>query len=246
MKPTAIRQFLQQLSDADEFSGVVSVSQGASEVVTEAFGWANRAFRVPNTRDTVFAHASVTKMFTGVAVLQLIEQGRVALDTCVVKALGLENRAISPDVTVHHLLSHTSGIADYFEGDHDALLEQLIAGLPRGCLSDVASFLPLLADKPGHRAPGTQFEYCNAGYILLGLLIERASGLSYFDYIRQNIFVRASMADADFIPFDVVRERVAEGYIPDGARWHCCRLAAKHLRGAPQRFARRRRLRLCQ
>lgn len=212
--PNAIEQILQQMSDAGEFSGVVSISQGDTEVVARAFGWANRAFRVPNTMDTLFAHASVTKMFTSVAVLQLIEQGRLGLDTCVVQAIGLENRAISPEVTVRHLLTHTSGIADYFEGDDDALLEQLLASLPREGLSQVSSFVPLFADKPGRFAPGTQFEYCSAGYILLGLLIERASGLSYFDYVRQNIFARAGMTYADFIAFDVVRERVAEAYIP--------------------------------
>lgn len=209
-----IHRLLQQMGDAGEFSGVVSIRQGDSELYAGAFGWANRAFRVPVTMTTIFGHASITKMFTSVAVLQLIEQGRLALDTPVVPYLGLEGRSISPEVTVHHLLTHTSGIADYFEDDDPALLERLMARLPRECLAEAASFLPLFADKPAHFAPGARFEYNSAGYILLGLLIEKASGLSYFDYVRRNIFARAGMADTDFLPFDVVRERVAEGYIP--------------------------------
>lgn len=217
----AIQALLQQMHDAGEFSGAVSVRQGDSDLYSGAFGWANRAFRVPNTLDTIFGHASVTKMFTSVAVLQLIEQGRLGTDTPVVPYLGLQGHAISPEVTVQHLLTHTSGIADYFDDDDDDQLEQLMASLPRQSLTDVAAFLPLFADKPAHFAPGARYEYSGAGYILLGLLVEQASGRSYFDYVREQIFARAGMADADFIPFDVVRERVAESYMPvkgeDGA-----------------------------
>ncbi|MDF2629186.1 MAG: beta-lactamase [Symbiobacteriaceae bacterium] len=214
MMQQKMHQLLQQMSDAGEFSGVVTIRQGDFALYAGAFGLANRAFRVPNTMDTIFGLASVTKMFTSVAVLQLIEQGRLALDTQVAPYLGLEGRAIATEVTVHHLLTHTSGIADYFDDDDDDLLEQLVSSLPRQSLADVASFVPLFADKPARFAPGAQFEYNGAGYILLGLLIEKASGLSYFDYVRQNIFARAGMTDADFIPFDVVRARVAEGYLP--------------------------------
>jgi CubicO group peptidase (beta-lactamase class C family) len=214
MHPQAIDQLLQRMTGDGQFSGVVSIRQGDTEVYAGAFGWANRAFRVPNTLDTIFAHASVTKMFTSVAILQLIEQGRLALDTPVVHALGLEGSAISPEVTVHHLLTHTSGIGDYFADDDDAALERLVASLPRESLAEVAAFVPLFADKPAQFAPGAQFEYNGAGYILLGLLIEKISGMPYFDYVRQHIFARAGMLDADFLPFDVVRERVAEGYMP--------------------------------
>lgn len=209
------------MSEGGEFSGVISIQQGDAVLYAGAFGWANRAHRVPNTMETLFAHASVTKMFTSVSVLQLVAEGRLSLGTPVVPYLGLEGRAIAPDVTVHHLLTHTSGIADYFEGDDPAELERVLATIPRANLADVAGFLPLFADRPARFAPGAQFEYNSAGYSLLGLLIEKASGLPYFDYVRQNIFARAGMADADFLPFDLVREGVAEGYIPvtagDGA-----------------------------
>lgn len=219
--PAELQQRIQALSDEYAFSGVITIQQGDTVRYEGAFGWANRGDRVPNTLETLFAHASVTKMFTAVSVLQLVAQGDLSLDTLIVPYLGLEGRGIGPDVTLHHLLTHTSGIADYFEGDDPAELERVLATIPRANLASVAGFLPLFADKDARFAPGARFEYNNAGYILLGLVVEKATGRSYFDYVRQHIFAPAGMGDADFLPFDLVREGVAEGYIPvtaaDGA-----------------------------
>ncbi len=213
MNAAEIHDLLQQMSEAGEFSGTVLIRQGEKDLYAGAFGWANRAFRVPNTINTLFGHASVTKMFTAVAILQLVEEGRLSLASPVLERLELTGTAISRQVTVQHLLTHTSGIADYFEDDDSAALEQLLLSIPPQHLTTPAGFLPYFAHKQARFEPGARFEYNSAGYVLLGLVIEKVSGLPYFDYIRQMIFDRAGMIDADFIPFDVVRERVAEGYM---------------------------------
>ena len=105
-------RYLQQRADEDVFSGVVLITQGSSQLFAGGYGYASRSWKIPNSLDMRFDCASVTKLFTSVATLQLIEQGLLAFDTRVVDFLGLQGTAISDEVNVYHLLTHTSGIAD--------------------------------------------------------------------------------------------------------------------------------------
>ena len=110
--PDELDLYFQQRTQQDAFSGVVLITQGSSQLFAGAYGYASRSWKIPNTLATRFDTASVTKLFTAVATLQLIERGFFALDTPVIDFLGLRETAIAPAVNVYHLLTHTSGIAD--------------------------------------------------------------------------------------------------------------------------------------
>jgi CubicO group peptidase (beta-lactamase class C family) len=198
------------------FSGVVLLEGPHAMPYLRAAGFASLSHRVQNGPETRFATASVTKMLTSVAVLQLIESGDIALDTRAVSYLGLAGTKLSTDITVYHLLTHTSGMASYFDdtGDSEANFEKVWADRPTYAFRQLADFLPLFSDETPLAAPGKEFKYCDAGYILLGLMIERASGLSYFDYVRRNVFARAGMDGSDFLPLDGTDADVADAYIP--------------------------------
>ena len=215
----ALDSLLDQAAGASAFSGVVLIKHGDETVFARAAGYANRQWRIPNQLRTRFRLASVGKVFTAVACLQLIEQGRLALDTRAVQFLGITNTQIPDSVTVYHLLTMTSGIADWLDEVSDnagAAWEALRATHPLYLLRDNADYLPLFANLPPLAPPGGPHTYSNAGYILLALMIERASGVRYFDYVRQNVFARAGMAASDFVDADAIQDDVAEGYIRDG------------------------------
>jgi CubicO group peptidase (beta-lactamase class C family) len=204
-----------------DVSGAVLVTRGGEDVFAACVGYADRATRTPVRRSTRFGLASVNKMFTAVAVADLVASGSLTFSTPVVDLLPADRRprALSPDVTVHHLLCHTSGIADYFEEDEDspAYAEDygaLWAHLPTYTITRPADFLPLFADLPAYRPPGQVFQYCNAGYLVLGLVVEELTGRPYADVVQERVLDRAGMAATGFLRFDEVHEDVATGYLP--------------------------------
>lgn len=195
----------------DEFTGSVLVTLGDQRLLAGAYGYANRACRTPCTLDTRFDTASVTKLFTAVAVLQQIERGAFALETSAVEYLGLTGTTISPDVTPYHLLTHTSGIADDADESDGERYEDLFVDEPTYAFTETSHHLPHFVDKPPRFAPGEGCRYCNVGYILLGLMVERAAGGSYREYVHANVFEPAGMSRSAFLRMDVVAPDVAEG-----------------------------------
>ncbi|MEL7141922.1 MAG: serine hydrolase domain-containing protein [Cyanobacteria bacterium J06573_11] len=200
----------------EEFSGVVLITQNGKELYSAALGYANRPWSVKNRMDTRFRVASVSKMFTAIATLKLIELGKFAFDTSITTVLNLPESSIPETVTVYHLLTMTSGIADWFDesGDWEETWRTFIRNNPIYLLRRNEDYLPLFANSPPVAPVGEKHRYNNASYILLGLLIERVSGMSYFDYIRQHIFEPAQMTRSDFVPLESVESEIAEGYVP--------------------------------
>ncbi len=209
-----LERYLQQRTAQDTFSGVVLITQGSSQLFAGAYGYASRSWKISNTLTMRFDSASVTKLFTSVATLQLIERGLLAFDTSVSDFLGLQDTAISPAVNVFHLLTHTSGIADDADEESGEVYADVWKTRANYSVIETADFLPQFAYKPANFPPGQGCRYCNCSYVLLGLLIEKVSGLSYRDYMRQHIFTPAGMLHSDFFRMDVVNENVAEGCDP--------------------------------
>ena len=204
-----------KLVAADRFSGAVLVAKNGRAFYRKSFGLANRAWRAPNRIDTRFNLASMTKMFTAVAVAQLVEQGRLSFDETVGKALpDYPNRDVAERVTVGQLLAHTSGMPSA-----DRTADRLLATLRQGARS-VGEHLPAFVDDPLEFEPGSQFGYSNYGYILLGAIIERASGQDYYSYVRERVFRPAGMRDTDFYELDGDPPNIAAGLMdgPHGAR----------------------------
>ncbi len=209
-----LEESLRRLEAADAFSGVVRLTVAGDERFAGAYGFASRAWRIPNTLDTRLDTASITKLFTAVATLQRIDAGDFSLDTCAVDYLGLRGTLISPAVTVRHLLTHTSGIGDDADEEAGERYEDLWRDRPNYTIRETADFLPQFVHREPNFAPGEGCRYNNCGYVLLGLMIERATGRAYRDVIREDVFRPAGMADSDFLAMDGVHERLAEGADP--------------------------------
>lgn len=211
---TALEAYLSQLASRDLFSGVVRITRADGELFAGAYGFASRAWQVPNTLAVRFDTASITKLFTAVAVLQQVDLGRLDLQTRAVEYLELQGTAISPAVSLGQLLNHTSGIGDDADEENGEDYADLWVERPNYSVSEAVHFLPQFAHRPANFPPGEGCRYCNCGYVLLGLMLEKASGMGYRDYVRQNVFARAGMQASDFFHMAEIHPNVAEGADP--------------------------------
>ena len=194
---------------ADGFSGVVLIAKDGKPVLERAAGFANRGLEVKNRIDTKFNLGSINKTFTKVAIAQLIEAGKLSLDDRLGKLLpDFPNADAAAKVTVGHLIEMKSGISDFFGREFDAT--------PKDRIRTVADYLPFFAKKPLAFEPGTAQAYSNGGYLTLGLIIEKVSGQSYYDYVRDHIFKPAGMTDTDAFELDAVVPNLAVGYTRRG------------------------------
>ncbi|MBN1535624.1 MAG: beta-lactamase family protein [Anaerolineales bacterium] len=209
-----LHAYFKDLEAKEKYSGVVLLTRGAERLFTEAYGYANRAWKIRNTLSTRFDTASVTKLFTSAAVFQLIDQGYISLQSPVIDFLGITDTSISKEVNVFHLLTHSSGIGDDAEEEDNESYEDLWKEKPNYAVTKTADFLPQFIHKPPNFSPGQGCRYNNCGYILLGLMIEKITGMDYRAYVKENIFVRAGMNHSDFLRMDRVNKNVAEGCDP--------------------------------
>ena len=220
----ALSHQLRSWGETRDLSGAMLLTRGGEPVLETCVGFADRATRTPVTPATRFGIASVTKMFTACTVVSLVRDGLVAFDTPVVDVLPADRRpkSLLPAVTVHHLLCHTSGIADYCEEDEDspaylADYADLWRELPSYSMTRPADFLPLFGELPPYRPPGQRFQYSNAGFIVLGLVIEELTGQPYTDVVQQRVFDPAEMSSSGFFRLDEPVPDVAVGYRQQGA-----------------------------
>jgi len=215
MKFTEIlTQYFHELEEIDEFSGVVLITRGGTDLYSGAFGFANRAWKIKNTLDIRFDTASITKLFTTVGILQLIDQQLLTFETSAIEYLGLEGTKISNEVNVFHLLTHTSGIGDDCEEEDGEVYEDIWKTKPNYSIRNTEDFLPQFVHREQNFPPGQGCRYCNCSFILLGQMIEKATGISYREYVRKNIFEKAGMTHSDFLDMGRVNENIAEGSDP--------------------------------
>jgi CubicO group peptidase (beta-lactamase class C family) len=200
-----IRAAVDERSQADGFSGVVLVAEGDQVVFLEARGLASAEYGAANRTDTRFNLGSINKLFTRVAIGQLAEKGKLALEDRIEKFLpDYPNREAAQKVTVRHLLDMSSGIGDFFGEKYRRTPKDLVRDLP--------DYLPLFAAEPLLFQPGSSRRYSNGGYIVLGLIVEKASGQSYWDYVREHIYIPAGMTGTAHLEADVPADNVASGY----------------------------------
>lgn len=203
---TDLRTFMTDLADTDLFSGSVLLAKNNVSVFDGAYGYANKDFKVPNQIDTKFNLGSINKMFTAVAVLQLVEQDSLLLDDSLSKFVpNFPDTAAAEKIQISHLLSHTAGLGGYFTKRYKEASRDL--------LRSVDDMIKLAAaDERLLFEPGTRYQYSNTGMLVLGKVIEVISGKSYFDYIRQNIYQPAQMMSTDCYELDQVNANLAVGY----------------------------------
>lgn len=189
-------RYLQHLLAADLFSGVVLVAKDGIPLVRHASGFAHKGLQVPNQLDTRFCVASLMKMFTAVALLQCIEQGKASVHDPLRKYVADCPRSVTDRVTLHHLLTHTSGLGNDMWPSAPAFFAT------KDHLRTIADWLPLVKDAPIFFDPGTRWSYSNIGYLLLGAVIEQLTGQDYFDYLRTQVYHPAGMHHTDAYDLD--------------------------------------------
>ena len=193
-----IGAYLKRMSDADIFSGAVVIAREGKPVFAQAYGYADREKKIPNTVETPFLLGSMNKLFTGLAIGQLVERGKLSYDDPLAKFLpDFPDPESAKKIQIKHLLSHTSGLVregspiDSTSIDRPTTIKAMVAAFER---------------KPLAFAPGTKHQYSNMGFVLLGRVIEIVTGRDYYEYMQQNVFAPAGATSASFplLPHDGV------------------------------------------
>jgi CubicO group peptidase (beta-lactamase class C family) len=201
----SLTRYLDELVQADEFSGVVLLAKNGKPLFHKAYGLANKTYNAPNQLDTKFNLGSINKIFTKIAIAQLTERGKLAFNDPIGKPLSdYPNRDAAAKVTIQHLLNMSSGIGDFFNEKYD--------DTPKNEIRNIKDYLPLFVNAPLEFEPGTQRRYSNGGYIVLGAIIEALSGQDYYTYVREHIFKPAGMKNSDSYELDALPADVATGY----------------------------------
>jgi len=205
--------------DSGKFSGVFSVSGTQGLIFEKCCGFRNRSEKLVNKRDTAFGIASGTKLFTGLAVCKLIDEKKLALEDKLCNVL-LSNDLgeIDRNVTIFHLLTHTSGIGDYIDEESEYSVEQmqvLYAKYPVYLWERLEYYLPMITPLPPKFKPGERFGYSNAGFVLLGLVVEAVSGFTYQQFVHHKIILPCQLEHTGYYRMDSLPANTAYGYISE-------------------------------
>ena len=204
----ALGAYLDALVARDLFSGTVLLAHGGKPLFFKSYGMANKEWSVPNTNDTKYNVGSINKFFTNQALKQLHDAGKLDYDKTLRTYLPDYPSDIADRITIKQLMEHRSGLGDFFGPEYNAA--------PKNRIRALADYLPFFANKPLLFEPGTQQRYSNAGYVVLGLVIEKLSGASYYDYVREHICKPAGMTSTDSYTPDDITPRRATGYTRRG------------------------------
>ena len=195
------------------FRGNVYIVSGDEVLCEHVSGYADLPNRIPNTIDTRFAGASAGKTFVAVGILQLIEQGKLSFDDTLGKLLDIDLHEIDPGVTVRQLLTHTSGVPDYFDESVMDEYEELWTDFPNYRIRHNSDLLPLFINKPMMYPKGEKFQYNNTGYVLLAMILEKITGLEFDAYLKQYVFDVCGMDSTGYFELDRLPAKCANNYI---------------------------------
>lgn len=203
---------------APDFRGVVSVTRGDEVLFEAATGYADLANQWPNAMNTRFGTASAGKAFVACGILQQVAAGKLQLGDALAKHWAHPAGQLDLSVTLGQLLCHTSGIPDYFDEETMDDYAELFVDFPNYRVRTNADLLPLFIDKPMADMPGQRFRYNNAGYVVLALVLEQATGQPFDVTLQQAVFAPAGMADTGYYELDRLPARCANAYIYDETR----------------------------
>lgn len=203
---------VKEMIDRD-FRGNVYIIQDREVLCENVTGFADLANEIPNTIETKFASASAGKVFVAVGILQLIEQGKIKFDDTLGVLLDIDLHDIDPDVTVEQLLTHTSGVPDYFDESVMEEYEELWVDFPNYKIRHNNDLFPLFMDKPMMYSKGERFQYNNSGYVLLAAIIEKVTGVYFDQYLAEHVFRICDMRSTGYYELDRLPARCANNYI---------------------------------
>jgi len=214
--------YITKLVEENQLSGTVLVTTGTQTTLQRFYGFADAKGTIPVTADTRFNLGSGNKMMTAVAIAQLAEKGLLSYSDPISKYFpDFPDPAHARKTTIHHLLSHTSGIGEYWTDDYEKAW---------GAITTPADQLPWVYKAGVKFAPGTEFRYSNSNFVLAGLIVEKISHMSYFDYVKKNIYDPAGMTQTEHLLLDGSAKNMAERLQRDGDGW---KSAPHGARGGP-------------
>ncbi len=199
------------------FSGAFYAQRG-NETLEGSNGFANRSEKIGNQVNTRFAIASGCKIFTSVAICMLVEAGKISFESRLEDCIDTELPYFDKDITIHHLLTHTSGVHDYFNEEIMDDFELLWKSRPMYHIRSPRDFLPMFQNERMQANINHSFQYNNTGYILLGLIVEHVAKCGFAEFVEEHIFRKAGMKNTGYFELDRLPERTALGYIeePEG------------------------------
>jgi len=205
-----LRTLLDDLEYRDTFSGTVLVARGRDVLFSGAYGAASKRFGVANEIDTKFNLGSMNKMFTATCIMQLAEAGKLVLDGPIADYLpsGWLADDVAQRIQVKHLLTHSSGLGGYFG--------QEFVHASKANFRELDDYKALIYGDTCAFEPGTQWQYSNSGFFLLGVIVQHVSGQNYFDYVREHIYAPAGMKNSDSYEMDRPVPNLAIGYTREG------------------------------
>jgi CubicO group peptidase (beta-lactamase class C family) len=195
--------FLQKQSAGDLFSGSVLVMKNGSKFLEYSSGYSNQEKQILNSSKTIFNIGSIDKIFTGVVVAQLAQKNKLSFQDKISKYLPLFPKAIADKLTIHQILTHTEGFPPYFNKKYIVNRLQL---------HTVNDYLDLFKDESLLFNPGEKYQYSNSGYVVLGAIIEAITGKSYYDYIKEEVFMKSGMSEYNHFEPDFNNPLFAIGY----------------------------------
>ena len=210
-KAEKINDLLNQYYKFREFNGSALVAEEGKIIYKNGFGMADMEWNIPNTPDTKFRIGSITKQFTAMLIMQLVEEGKLKLHVPITTYIPDYPKDKGDKITIHHLLTHTSGIHNYTDLPS-------FAGIMKETVTPI-ELIKTFWDLPLDFEPGTKFRYSNSGYIVLGYIIEKVTGKSYEDELKEKIFNPLGMKSSGYDhASDIIPERAA-GYNKIGTEY---------------------------
>jgi len=202
---TKINNYLSVLEKSNSFSGTIIVAKNGTPIIRKAYGLANLSYQAPNKISTKFNIASIGKMITSMAIMQLKEQGKLSLKDKVGKFIpSFPNQSVRDSVTIEQLLTHSSGMGQFFTPSFFAT--------SKDHLNTLDDFLPFFSESSLYFSAGEKYTYSNSGFLVLGLIIEAISNQTYQEYVKQHIYEPLKMYDTDAYDLDAIIPDMATGY----------------------------------
>ncbi len=200
------------------FRGCALITEKNKALFKKVFGYADFPNKIDNDFDTKFATASAGKVFVAVGILQLIEKRLIHFEDTIGEILDCDLKQIDRGITIEELLTHTSGIPDYFDESVMSEYEDLWIDFPNYKIRSNQDLLPLFVDKPMMYPRGSKFQYNNTGFVVLALIIEKITGIDFDKYLTDNVFIPSEMRNTGYYELDMLPAKCAANYIFDEKR----------------------------
>lgn len=206
---------IDEIIDSTGFSGVVKVTRNGEWVYERAAGYRDRPNEVANDIDTRFGIASGTKFITALAIGRLIDKEKLSLDSKALEIIDYTFDSYDQDITIEHLLTHTSGMPDYYDEDKIKDFDNFKVAIPWNELYEPEQYFQVFPNEPMEFKPGTKFKYNNGAYVLLAAIVAKVSGKSFSDFVEKEVFDVVGMSHTGLYLLNQLPQNTANGYIDD-------------------------------